>query len=243
MTTEQPGLFAGLGDNRIQEAPFEYPAGKKTAGGPFLDGVEPGKAFVGVDKLADLETIARDCNRCRLRQACRQVVFGEGNPGSRILFIGEGPGGDEDRLGRPFVGRAGKLLDKILQAADFERSEIYIANVVKCRPPGNRLPNPDEVKACRNYLEAQIRILNPAIIVCLGSLASRVVIDPGAMISKVRGQWFSRQGIKITATYHPAALLRNEEYKRPTWQDFKAIRDEYQRTIAPGPAGTPGTRE
>jgi uracil-DNA glycosylase family 4 len=234
MTTEQPKLFAGLDNKPVQEAPFEYFSSAKPGGVPFLAGVEPGQAFTEVDKLADLAAIARECNRCPLRQGCQQVVFGEGNPDSSIMFIGEGPGGDEDRLGRPFVGRAGKLLDKILQAADFERSQVYIANVVKCRPPGNRLPYPDEVKICRNYLEAQIRILHPQIIVCLGSLASQVVIDPKAKISKVRGQWFSRQGINIMATYHPAALLRNEEYKRPAWQDFKAIRDYYKRITAPG---------
>ena len=143
------------------------------------------------------------------------------------MFIGEGPGKDEDEQGRPFVGKAGQLLDKILVAAEIPRAQVYISNVVKCRPPGNRLPNPDEVRECRNYLEAQIRIMQPAIIVCLGAMASQVVIDPKASVSKIRGKWFNRQGVKIMATYHPAALLRNPSYKRPAWQDFQIIRDEY----------------
>jgi DNA polymerase len=156
------------------------------------------------------------------------VVFGDGNIHSDILFIGEGPGQDEDLQGIPFVGRAGQLLDKILAAADFQRQDVYIANVVKCRPPGNRLPGPDEVKQCRSYLEAQIRIIKPKIIVCLGSLACQTVIHPKAKITTTRGQWFIRNGVKIMATYHPAALLRNPAYKRPTWEDFKLIRDEYK---------------
>ncbi len=152
-----------------------------------------------------------------------------GNIKSTIVFVGEGPGSDEDEQGIPFVGRAGQLLNKILAAADFQREEVYIANVVKCRPPGNRLPNPDEVKICRNFLEAQIRMIQPRMIVCLGALAAQTVIDPRAKIGQVRGKWLIRNGIKIMPTYHPAALLRNENYKRPTWEDFKLIRDEYRR--------------
>lgn len=121
------------------------------------------------------------------------------------------------------------MLDKILEAAQFKRSEVFITNVVKCRPPGNRLPNPDEVKECRHYLEAQIRIINPKIVVCLGAMACQTVIDPKAKIGQTRGKWFTRNGIMVMATYHPAALLRNEQYKRPTWEDFKLIRDEYKK--------------
>lgn len=198
------------------------------SGVSFIPGIKADEAHLDLHDLAALEKRARECSACRLRQGCKQVVFGEGNPDSPILFVGEGPGSDEDEQGLPFVGRAGQLLNKILAAAEFKREDVYIANVIKCRPPGNRLPNPDEVKVCRNFLEAQIRIIRPRLIICLGALAAQTVIDPRARIGQVRGQWFIRNGIKIRATYHPAALLRNESYKRPTWEDFKIIRDEYQ---------------
>jgi uracil-DNA glycosylase family 4 len=175
-----------------------------------------------------LAGVARECLRCRLRESCSQVVFGEGPPDARLMLIGEGPGQDEDIQGRPFVGKAGQLLDKILEAAGIQRSQVYIGNVVKCRPPGNRLPNPDEVKERRKYLERQIKLIRPSIIVCLGSMASQTVIDPNAKITRIRGRWLIRQGIKIMPTYHPAALLRNPSYKRPVWEDFKQIRDEYR---------------
>ena len=226
MSDKQPGLFD---ESWIGEEPCivdETPVVPRHI--PLLPGVQLNEAYPHIQDLTELERIALTCRSCKLREGCQQVVFGEGNPSGNILFVGEGPGKDEDEQGRPFVGRAGQLLDRILEASGFQRSAVYIANVVKCRPPGNRLPQPDEVKQCRNYLEAQIRLMNPAIIVCLGSLASQVIIDPKARITRIRGQWFARQDKKIIATFHPAALLRNESYKRPTWEDFKAIRDAYQ---------------
>lgn len=228
MSKEQPGLFDD--PNAPQTQPVEtVPTGLEMPGGlPFLPGVEAAAAFPEVKTLEELQTLARQCDRCRLRSTCQQVVFADGSPTSRIMFVGEGPGRDEDLQGKPFVGRAGQLLDKILTAANFSRDEVYITNVVKCRPPDNRLPNPDEYRICRNYLEAQIRIIRPAILVCLGSLASQVVINPRSRITQIRGKWWQRQGIEIIATFHPAALLRNEGYKRPTWEDFKKIRDAYQ---------------
>lgn len=227
MSVEQPDLF-GIELPVVKPAETESKEVKPEIV-PFLPGVRLEAAFPTVDSLEELELLARDCQACRLRSTCQQVVFGEGNPHSKIMFIGEGPGQDEDIQGRPFVGRAGQLLNKILEAAEFSRPEVYIGNVVKCRPPGNRIPNPDEVQICRNFLEAQIHLIRPAIIVCLGAAASKAVIDPKAQISVLRGKWFIRQGIKIMATYHPAALLRTESYKRPTWEDFKQIRDEYKR--------------
>lgn len=227
MSIEQPDLFGQ------PEVPEQYQEESREAERPlylpFIPGVKPEEAYLELKTLAELEQQARDCQQCRLREGCQQVVFGEGKSTTRLMLVGEGPGMEEDRQGRPFVGRAGQLLDKILHAAELPRSEVFIANVVKCRPPGNRLPNPDEVKQCRNYLEAQIRLIKPKILVCLGSLASQVVIDPKARITAIRGKWFTRQGIKIMATFHPAALLRNQSYKRPTWEDFKQIRDEYYK--------------
>ncbi|NLW91226.1 MAG: uracil-DNA glycosylase [Syntrophomonadaceae bacterium] len=226
MSVEQPDLF-GIEPAMDKPAePEKKPLRQETE--PFLPGVRVEAAFPHVYKLEELAALAVNCQACRLRSTCQQVVFGEGDPDSKIMFIGEGPGQDEDIQGRPFVGRAGQLLNKILEAAEFSRPDVYIGNVVKCRPPGNRIPNPDEVQICRNYLEAQIRIIKPSIIVCLGAAACKAVIDPKAKISVIRGKWFMRQGIKIMATYHPAALLRTEAYKRPTWEDFKLIRDEYK---------------
>ena len=225
MSNEQPHLFGKSEAPGMELYPVE-PLEKAYV--PFLPGIKMEESFREIENYQELHDLVIKCQRCRLRGSCQQVVFGDGNIHADILFIGEGPGQDEDRQGIPFVGKAGQLLNKILAAAEFTRHETYIANVVKCRPPGNRLPSPDEVKECRKYLEAQIRIIKPKIIVCLGSLACQTVIDPKAKISLTRGKWFIRNGVKIMASYHPAALLRNESYKRPTWEDFKLIRDEYK---------------
>ncbi len=226
MSTEQPGLFGEYGETQKEQFVAEP---ENNSYLPFLPGIAPGEAYPEIESIMELETAARECSRCRLRETCRQVVFADGPRDAQIMLIGEGPGQDEDIQGKPFVGRAGQLLDKILQAAELQRTEIYISNVVKCRPPGNRLPNPDEVKECQKYLEAQIRLIRPAIIVCLGSMASQTVIDPKARITRIRGRWLIRQEIKIMPTYHPAALLRNPGYKRAAWEDFKQIRDEYKK--------------
>ncbi len=230
MTSEQPGLFEELAEQLDQARTEAYLIAEAEDYSylPFLPGVEVGQAYPEIKDLGELAGVARECRRCRLRESCSQVVFGEGPPHARLMLIGEGPGQDEDIQGRPFVGKAGQLLDKILEAAGIQRSQVYIGNVVKCRPPGNRLPNPDEVKECRKYLERQIKLIRPSIIVCLGSMASQTVIDPNAKITRIRGRWLIRQGIKIMPTYHPAALLRNPSYKRPVWEDFKQIRDEYR---------------
>jgi len=227
MSIEQPHLFGGLGEPAPE--PKQMADLPKKTYTSFLPGLKEEEGYPQIQTYQDLLDISADCQKCRLRSTCQQVVFGDGNLEADILFIGEGPGKDEDEQGFPFVGRAGQLLDKILEAAQFKRSEVFITNVVKCRPPGNRLPNPDEVKECRNYLEAQIRIINPRIVVCLGAMACQTVIDPKAKIGQTRGKWFTRNGIMIMATYHPAALLRNEQYKRPTWEDFKLIRNEYKK--------------
>lgn len=226
MSTEQMDLFGGP-ETPKEEKRQEFITADNYL--PFLPGVKAEAAYPEIKKYSELQEIAKECQKCALRKSCRQVVFGDGNPDADLMFVGEGPGEEEDIKGIPFVGRAGQLLDKILAAAEIKREQAYIGNVVKCRPPGNRLPNPDEFKECRNYLDAQIRIIKPRIIVCLGALASQVVIDPRARIGQIRGKWFIRNNIKIIATYHPAALLRNESYKRPTWEDFKLIRDELKR--------------
>lgn len=227
MSNEQPSLFEKITAEEKEGQRNNIIVENKKVYIPFLPGVKEEDAYPNIGSLEELESIAKQCEKCRLRATCNKMVFGQGPKNADILFIGEGPGQDEDKQGVPFVGKAGQLMDKIFKAVDFKREEIYISNVVKCRPPGNRLPKPDESKICRNYLEAQIRIIKPRIIVCLGAMACQTIIDPQARIGKTRGKWFNRNGIKIMATYHPAALLRNESYKRPTWEDFKKIRDEY----------------
>ena len=181
--------------------------------------------------LADLAKTCILCRQCALRQGCKQVVFGEGNPEARLMLVGEGPGAREDEQGRPFVGAAGQLLDKILVAAGFTRDEVYITNVVKCRPPGNRLPVVSEVTTCRSYLEKQIELIKPDIIVCLGALAAQTLIRPDLKITRERGQWVSKNGIQLMPTYHPAALLRDENKKRPVWEDFKQVRDACRELV------------
>lgn len=221
MTKEQLSLFentSSLFDEAAAKPPEKHVQ--------FLPGLKEDEGYHQIDRLADLEEIARSCRLCPLREGCKQVVFGTGSPDADIMLVGEGPGQSEDEMGIPFVGKAGQLLDRILESVEINRSNVYITNVVKCRPPGNRLPNPNEIAVCRGYLEAQIRLLQPKIIICLGALATQTVVDNKAKITLVRGRWFTRQGIMIMPTYHPAALLRNESLKRPVWEDFKLIRQE-----------------
>ncbi len=179
------------------------------------------------DKLIKLNKKALDCKGCDLRAGCKQVVFGEGNPDARLMLVGEGPGADEDHLGRPFVGRAGKLLNRILEAAEIVREDIYITNVVKCRPPGNRNPVQPEIDACSSYLLEQFKLISPAIVVCLGALATKTIIDKNAAITRVRGQWYEIEGMRVIATFHPAALLRDPSRKKPVWEDFKEVMKYY----------------
>ena len=166
------------------------------------------------------------CRRCALREGCQRVVPGEGDPFARIMFIGEGPGADEDRLGRPFVGRAGELLTKMIHAIGMERTQVYICNVVKCRPPGNRTPTPEEMSACLPYLRAQVALIRPKIIVLLGGTAGRAVLGEGFCVTAQRGIWREMKGVWVMPTYHPSALLRDESLKRLAWDDFKKVRDK-----------------
>lgn len=178
------------------------------------------------DRLTALAERAKACDKCRLRATCRGVVFGEGDHEARLMFVGEGPGRSEDEQGRPFVGAAGQLLDRIIEAIGMKREQVYIGNIVKCRPPDNRLPQPDEAQACLPWLSEQIAIIEPLIIVCLGALATQTLISPEARITRWRGQWYERGGRLIMPTFHPAALLRDPSKKRPVWEDMKLVRDK-----------------
>ena len=166
------------------------------------------------------------CEKCRLCQTRTNVVLGEGNLHAPLMFIGEGPGQQEDLTGRPFVGAAGQLLDKMLAAIGLKREQVYICNIVKCRPPQNRVPEADEREACMNYLRQQVALVRPKVIVCLGSTPTRALLGDDMRITRDRGVWQLKKGVWFMPTYHPAALLRDADKKRPAWTDFQAIRDK-----------------
>ena len=170
----------------------------------------------------------KNCDKCRLCERRTNTVPGEGNPNADIMFIGEGPGRDEDLQGRPFVGASGQLLDRMIHALGMERTEVYICNVVKCRPPGNRNPEPDEAEACKGYLRQQFVLVRPKIIVLLGKVAMRYVLQEEAPISRMKGSWVVRKGVWFMPTYHPSALLRDSSLKRDAWEDFKAVKQKLE---------------
>ncbi len=178
--------------------------------------------------LGALAEVVAACRRCRLCEGRQKTVFGSGDPSADLMFIGEGPGAEEDRQGLPFVGRAGELLTRIIEAIGMTRDQVYIANIVKCRPPGNRDPQPDEVAACRSYLERQIALVRPRVLVALGRIAAQTLLGNDLPIGRMRGQWFEVMGVPLMVTYHPAALLRNPALKRPTWEDMQQVRDRLQ---------------
>jgi DNA polymerase len=164
-----------------------------------------------------------DCTRCGLCEGRTHIVFGDGSPHARLMFVGEGPGYNEDQQARPFVGKAGQLLDKMVGAMGFARDEVYIANVVKCRPPDNRDPAPDEVVACSPFLHKQIDAIQPEVIVTLGRFAAHNLLGVDTPISRMRGEWHDFKGIPVMPTWHPAYLLRNESEKRNAWTDLQAV--------------------
>jgi len=177
------------------------------------------------DALAAIRADIGDCTRCKLHTLGRtQVVFGVGNPQADLMFVGEAPGADEDVQGIPFVGRAGQLLTKIIEAFELKREDVYIANVIKCRPPGNRNPEPDEVETCEPFLFRQIDVIKPKVIVALGKFAAQALLRSDAPISRLRGRVFEYRGAKLIPTFHPAYLLRNPSSKREVWEDMKLVK-------------------
>jgi uracil-DNA glycosylase len=185
-------------------------------------------------ELAAIEARAKICVKCGELSRCRHsVVFGVGNPRAEIMFVGEAPGRDEDMQGEPFVGRAGELLTKIIIAMGFKREDVYIANVLKCRPPENRTPLPDEVTNCLPYLLSQIDLIKPKVIVGLGATAVRALLDVQLGITKMRGHWYTFRDIPIMPTFHPAYLLRNPPAKKEVWEDMKAVLEKLGREVPP----------
>lgn len=178
--------------------------------------------------LADMEALIQDCQKCRLGATRTKLVFGKGAPEADVMVIGEAPGADEDLAGEPFIGRAGQLLTKMLEAVNFKREDVFIVNMVKSRPPNNRDPKPDELEACEPYLWKQILLIKPKMILCLGRIAAVSLLkSKETVLGKMRGNVYDYYGIKVMATYHPAALLRNPDWKRPAWEDLQQFRKLY----------------
>jgi uracil-DNA glycosylase len=178
------------------------------------------------DSLLKIREDLGDCTRCKLHKKRNKLVFGDGSAKAQLVFVGEGPGADEDAQGLPFVGRAGKLLTQMIEAMGLQRKDVYICNVVKCRPPENRTPEPDEVQTCSPYLLRQIDVIDPKVIVCLGAVAAKTLLQTARGISQYRGEWQEWRGRKLMATYHPAYLLRNPPAKADVWKDLQKVMAE-----------------
>ncbi len=197
--------------------------------GMGMDSIPISKNFLGKPNSSDILTLHEirkelgDCKRCKLHRTRRTIVFGEGNEKATLMFIGEGPGYDEDVQGRPFVGKAGQLLTKIIQAIHLQREDVYITNIIKCRPPQNRNPEPDEIERCSPFLMKQIQTIQPKIICALGTFSAQTLLNTNAKITSLRGKVYDLEGIRVIPTYHPAFLLRNPEKKKEVWEDMKKI--------------------
>lgn len=181
--------------------------------------------------LMELEKSCTNCTKCDLYKTRNHIVFGKGDIKTNLMFIGEGPGQQEDLTGSPFVGKSGQLFDKILKAINISREEIYITNIVKCRPPNNRNPLEAEKISCLPYLRHQVKLIQPKIIVCLGRISAQCIIDKNFRITRDHGTWVNRKGYNLIATYHPSALLRDPSKKRDAWEDFKKIKAKYSEII------------
>lgn len=187
----------------------------------------PAEPWAGTSSLGELNSLICECQKCSLGATRIKFVFGVGNPKAEIVLIGEAPGADEDAKGEPFVGRAGQLLNKILEAIHFKREDVYICNILKCRPPNNRDPRPEEVQQCEPYLWKQLEIIKPKIILCLGRISAQVLLKTNDTLTNLRENVHDYRGIPLLVTYHPAALLRNPNWKRPTWEDVQKLRKMY----------------
>jgi uracil-DNA glycosylase len=211
------------------------PSSPRIAADPSAPRVIVPSAAVGSDKFEQLDVLRAEvaaCTLCaELATTRTQTVFGVGNPDARLCFFGEAPGADEDRLGEPFVGRAGQLLDKIIEACHLKREDVYICNVLRCRPPGNRTPSGDEVTNCRQHFQRQLAIVRPEFVCCLGTVAAQALLDTTETIGRLRKKFFERDGMRIVCTYHPAYLLRNPAAKRDVWDDMKLLMAEMGVTL------------
>jgi DNA polymerase len=234
---KQLSTFSVESSSAATEEPILPKAAPKATAVPNIDSkpvlpVATGPSlFEGAGKIPG-ETLLKvredlgECTRCKLHKTRNKIVFGDGSAKAQLVFVGEGPGADEDAQGLPFVGRAGKLLTQMIEAMGLQRSDVYICNVVKCRPPGNRQPEPDEVEKCSPFLFRQLDVLQPKVIVCLGATAAQTLLQTNRGISHFRGQWMDFRGYKMLATYHPAYLLRNPAAKGDVWKDLQKVMAE-----------------
>jgi DNA polymerase len=234
---KQLSTFSVASSSAATEEPILPKAAPKATAVPNIDSkpvlpVATGPSpFEGAGKIPG-ETLLKvredlgECTRCKLHKTRNKIVFGDGSAKAQLVFVGEGPGADEDAQGLPFVGRAGKLLTQMIEAMGLQRSDVYICNVVKCRPPGNRQPEPDEVEKCSPFLFRQLDVLQPKVIVCLGATAAQTLLQTNRGISHFRGQWMDFRGYKMLATYHPAYLLRNPAAKGDVWKDLQKVMAE-----------------
>jgi len=208
-----------------KSAPVVVPVIPKIAPLPIVAGPSLFESMekVAGDSLLKTREDLGECTRCKLHSTRHKIVFGDGNPKAELIFVGEGPGADEDAQGLPFVGRAGKLLTQMIEAMGLQRKDVYICNVVKCRPPENRQPEEDEVKSCSPFLMRQIDAIAPKVIVCLGATAAKTLLQTNRGISQFRGEWLEFRGRKLLATYHPAYLLRNPPAKSEVWKDLQKV--------------------
>ena len=213
----------------------ELPAARPRAA-PLLPRPAPAPAAAakgcGSEPLAAIRADLGDCRRCKLHAGRTTLVFGVGNPAAELLFVGEGPGAEEDRQGEPFVGKAGQLLTRMIEAMGFRREEVYIANVVKCRPPNNRDPEPDEIAACEPFLKAQIAAVRPKVVVALGRFAVQTLLRDPTPVSRQRGRWREYEGVRLMPTFHPAYLLRNPAEKKAAWEDLQLVMKEFGKSPA-----------
>jgi uracil-DNA glycosylase len=225
ISTAAPDLPSAMAAAAARRAPEPPPAPKPA----FVPPVAVPSLFEVTDRIEGdtldriRDDITPNCTRCKLHKARKQIVFGVGNPKADLVFVGEGPGRDEDEQGEPFVGRAGKLLTQMIEAMGLRRADVYIANVVKCRPPENRLPESDEIATCSRFLLRQLGVIQPKVICCLGSCSAQTMLKTNQGISRFRGEWFDFHGSKLIATYHPAYLLRNPAAKSEVWKDLQKV--------------------
>ncbi|HEY4484850.1 MAG TPA: uracil-DNA glycosylase [Nitrospiria bacterium] len=239
VTPPNRGSKEGTGRPSHQKAgpPVETHASESRTDEPSLSSARDASSSKA-DALAVLRAEMGDCTRCKLHPGRTLLVFGDGNPNAELMFVGEAPGEEEDRQGKPFVGRAGQLLTKIIEAMGLTREEVYIANIIKCRPPGNRNPEQDEIGTCSPFLHRQIEIIRPKVICALGTFSAQTLLSTGEKISRLRGRFheMNRPGIgpvKVMPTFHPAYLLRNENDKPRVWEDMKLILGELNRSVPP----------
>lgn len=191
-----------------------------------------GEDWQNAEFLDELYEKIKECKKCDLWKTRTNFVFGTGNPKAKVVVVGEAPGAEEDKQGKPFVGRAGQLLTQILASVNFTREEVFICNVLKSRPPENRNPTPEEIRACEPYLIKQLDIIKPKLILCVGTFAAQTLLKTKDSLGKMRGQFHTYNGIPLMVTFHPAALLRNPNWKRPTWEDVQLFRKEYDKLMA-----------